>query len=118
MAVAGSETPIARRRRMPTRVDARQGTSGQPFQRDIGQLDRGVNDFRRRADLSAATPLRRWQQLTLLPVPALLTAGLILLDGPGLFLWLLVNLIVRPFYWEKTMHGSSMQRPTRPAHRA
>ena len=29
-----------------------------------------------------------------------------------------LDLIVRPFYWEKTMHGSSMQRPTRPAHRA
>ena len=97
MAVAGSETPIARRRRMPTRVDARQGTSGQPFQRDIGQLDRAVNDLRRRApDLSAATPLRRWQQLTLLAVPALLTARLILLDGPGLFLWLLV--LAPPFF--------------------
>ena len=97
MAVAGSETPIARRRRMPTRVDARQGTSGQPFQRDIGQLDRAVNDLRRGApDLSAATPLRRWQQLTLLAVPALLTAGLILLDGPGLFLWLLV--LAPPFF--------------------
>ena len=29
-----------------------------------------------------------------------------------------LDLIVRPFYWEKTMHGSSMQRPTRPVHRA
>ena len=26
-----------------------------------------------------------------------------------------LHLIVRPFYWEKTMPGSSMQRPTRPA---
>ena len=87
-------------RAAPPHADARrrpQGTSGQPFQRDIGQLDRAVNDLRRRApDLSAATPLRPWQQLTLLAVPALLTAGLILLDGPGLFLWSLV--LALPFF--------------------
>jgi glycosyltransferase involved in cell wall biosynthesis len=97
MAVAGSETPVARRRRMPPRVAHGRPTSGEPFQRDIGQLDRAVNDLRRRApDLSAATPLRRWQQLTLLAVPALLTAGLIALDGAGLYVWSLV--LALPFF--------------------
>jgi len=97
MAVAGSETPVARRRRMPPRVAHGRPTSGEPFQRDIGQLDRAVNDLRRRApDLSAATPLRRWQQLTLLAVPALLTAGLIALDGAGLYVWSLI--LALPFF--------------------
>ena len=41
-------------------------------------------------------PLRPWQQLTLLAISALLTAGLILLDGPGLFLWLQV--LALPFF--------------------
>jgi len=59
-----------------------------PFPREIGQLDRAVNDLRRRApEFSAATPLRAWQRLTLLIVPATVAAALVLLEGPGLFLW-------------------------------
>jgi cellulose synthase/poly-beta-1,6-N-acetylglucosamine synthase-like glycosyltransferase len=73
------------------RAAAGNATSFVPFLRDIGQLDRAVNDLRRRAPhLSAATPLPFWQQATLLALPAGLSAGLILLDGSGLFLWSLV----------------------------
>ena len=52
------------------------------FQRDIGQLDRAVNDLRRRApDFSAASPLLVWQRVVLLCLISALTAGLILLRG-------------------------------------
>ena len=83
--------PHADARRRPSRhlgaaVPARHRTAGSHGQRFAPPCP----------DLSAATPLRPWQQLTLLAVPALLTAGLILLDGPGLFLWSLV--LALPFF--------------------
>ena len=83
-----SETPVKRRPRMPPRLVAGRATSSQWFARDIGQLDRAVNDLRRRApDYSAATPLPIWQQLSFFAGLAALTAGLILLEGSGLLHW-------------------------------
>jgi glycosyltransferase XagB len=59
-----------------------------PFQRDIGQLDRAVNDLRRRApDFSAASPLLLWQRIVLFLTISGLSAGLILLQDFGLLLW-------------------------------
>src|SRR6185312_13479201 len=90
-----SETPPQRRPRMPARAEPRQSVPCQPvlwepFFRAIGQLDRAVNDLRRRApDFSAATPLPVWQQIVILIAPGALTAGLISLEGAGLFLWVL-----------------------------
>jgi cellulose synthase/poly-beta-1,6-N-acetylglucosamine synthase-like glycosyltransferase len=61
---------------------------GSGFHRDIGQLDRAVNDLRRRApDFSAASPLLLWQQGVLFLSVAVLSAGLVLLDDFGLVLW-------------------------------
>jgi cellulose synthase/poly-beta-1,6-N-acetylglucosamine synthase-like glycosyltransferase len=60
----------------------------EPFLRAIGQLDRAVNDLRRRApDFSAASPLPIWQQIIMLGIPAVFTAALVLLEGPGFALW-------------------------------
>ena len=75
---------------MPPRVVVSHPSS-QWFARDIGQLDRAVNDLRRRApDYSAATPLPLWQQVTLfVAAMSVLTAALILLEGSGLLLWAL-----------------------------
>ena len=67
------------------------------FHRDIGQLDRAVNDLRRRApDFSAASPLLAWQRAVLLSALSALTAGLILLEDFGLVLWSLT--ITIPFF--------------------
>jgi glycosyltransferase XagB len=72
---------------MPPRVVVSHPSS-QWFARDIGQLDRAVNDLRRRApDYSAATPLPVWQQITLFVAMAIVTAGLIVLEGSGQLLW-------------------------------
>lgn len=61
------------------------------FTREIGQLDRAVNDLRRRApDLSAATPLPSWQWLLLLITVASLSAGTVIRDSFGVYIWSLM----------------------------
>jgi len=56
--------------------------------RGFRRLDRAVNHLRRRApDFSAATPFPIWQQTVMLAVPAVFTAGLILIDEAGFILW-------------------------------
>lgn len=55
------------------------------FSRDIGHLDRAVNDLRRRApDLSAATPMPAGQCAALLALTAGVAAGFVVLDDDGL----------------------------------
>jgi cellulose synthase/poly-beta-1,6-N-acetylglucosamine synthase-like glycosyltransferase len=89
MVAAQFETPVARRRRVRLPPADGRSASAKPSPLEA-QLHRAVNDLRRRApDMSAATPLFLWQQLTLFAIPAVLTASLILLQGAGLFLWAL-----------------------------
>lgn len=83
-----------------------------PFQRDIGQLDRAVNDLRRRApDFSAASPLLLWQQVVLLATLSVLTAGLVLLDDFGLVLWSLT--IAVPFLMISVLRLAALWRAVR-----
>ncbi|HEY8194333.1 MAG TPA: glycosyltransferase [Hyphomicrobium sp.] len=90
MSTSRPETPPMRRARMPARAEPGPSVPWEPFFRAIGQLDRAVNDLRRRApEFSAATPLPVWQQIVILTAPGVLTAGLISLEGAGLFLWVL-----------------------------
>jgi cellulose synthase/poly-beta-1,6-N-acetylglucosamine synthase-like glycosyltransferase len=80
-----------------------------PFQRDIGQLDRAVNDLRRRApDFSAASPLLPGQQAALLLVLSVLIAGLFLLDDFGFVLWSLT--IAVPFLMISALRIAALWR--------
>jgi cellulose synthase/poly-beta-1,6-N-acetylglucosamine synthase-like glycosyltransferase len=91
--VAGSKTPDVRRGHIPLHTaDAQQATApASPFRRHVGQLDRAVNDLRRRApDLSAASPPPFWQCFTLYAAAALGSAGLVLLKGVGLSFFVLI----------------------------
>jgi cellulose synthase/poly-beta-1,6-N-acetylglucosamine synthase-like glycosyltransferase len=85
------ETPRSRRmslREGPPREGEGQPLAWEPFFHDMEKLDRAVNDLRRRApDFSAATPTPSWQRIFFLAVSASFSAGLILLNGLGLFLW-------------------------------
>jgi cellulose synthase/poly-beta-1,6-N-acetylglucosamine synthase-like glycosyltransferase len=75
---------------MLSREEESPSVAWEPLFDAIGKLDRAVNDLRRRAPyFSAATPTPSWQRIFLLAVSAAFSAGLILLDGPGLFLWTL-----------------------------
>lgn len=110
-----SKTPPTRTLRVPPRVPRGRATPpGQvstqpPFQRDIGQLDRAVNDLRRRApDFSAASPLLLWQQIVLFFTLSGLTAGLILLDDFGLVLWSLT--IAVPFLMISVLRMAALWR--------
>jgi cellulose synthase/poly-beta-1,6-N-acetylglucosamine synthase-like glycosyltransferase len=88
MSVRQSETSRPARRHVPPRVEPRPPIPWEPFLRAIRKLDRAVNHLRRRApDFSAATPIPMWQQAVMLGVPAIFTAGLVLLEGPGFALW-------------------------------
>ena len=94
---ARSKTPTARAVRTSRAVVRGLGSWQSQFQRDIGQLDRAVNDLRRRApDFSAASPLLAWQRAFLFSALSALTAGLILLNDFGLVLWSLT--ITLPFF--------------------
>jgi cellulose synthase/poly-beta-1,6-N-acetylglucosamine synthase-like glycosyltransferase len=80
-----------------------------PFQRDIGQLDRAVNDLRRRApDFSAASPFLLWQRIVLFLTLSSLTAGLFLLQGFGLLLWSFT--IAVPFLMISTLRLAALWR--------
>jgi len=82
------------------------------FHRDIGQLDRAVNDLRRRApDFSAASPLLAWQRAVLLSALSALTAGLILLEDFGLVLWSLT--IAIPFFMISALRLAALWRAFR-----
>lgn len=109
------KTPTTRTFRVPPRVTrGRPPPSGRvfaqpPFQRDIGQLDRAVNDLRRRApDFSAASPLLLWQRVLLFVTLAGLTAGLFLLDDFGLVLWSLT--IAVPFLMISVLRLAALWR--------
>ncbi|MBS0232768.1 MAG: glycosyltransferase [Proteobacteria bacterium] len=82
------------------------------FQRDIGQLDRAVNDLRRRApDFSAASPLLMWQRVVLLLSLSLLSAGLVVLEDFGLVLWSLT--IAVPFLMISVLRLAALWRAVR-----
>ena len=86
MAANQLETPSSLR--MPPREGESPPHAWEPFFHEMEKLDRAVNDLRRRApDFSAATPTPIWQRVFLLALSASFSAGLILLNGPGLFLW-------------------------------
>lgn len=79
------------------------------FQRDIGQLDRAVNDLRRRApDFSAASPLLLWQRAMFCLVLASLTAGLVLFEDFGLVLWSVT--IAVPFFMITALRLAALWR--------
>ncbi len=81
------------------------------FQRDIGQLDRAVNDLRRRApDFSAASPLLPWQRIVLLLMLSALTAGLFVLEDFGLVLWSLT--IAVPFLMTSVLRLAALWSAT------
>lgn len=80
-----------------------------PFQRDIGQLDRAVNDLRRRApDFSAASPLLFWQRAVLFATVSALTAGLFLMDEVSVVLWSLT--ITLPFLMNSVLRLVALWR--------
>jgi cellulose synthase/poly-beta-1,6-N-acetylglucosamine synthase-like glycosyltransferase len=88
MSARRNKTPRPTRRHVPPHAEPRPSVPWEPFLRAIGQLDRAVNDLRRRApDFSAATPFPIWQQTIMLAVPAIFTAALILFDGLAFALW-------------------------------
>jgi glycosyltransferase XagB len=84
-----------------------------PFNRDIGQLDRAVNDLRRRApDFSAASPLLLWQRVALLATLSGLTAGMLALDGAGQIVWSLV--LATPFVAISVIRVAALFNAMRP----
>ncbi|MFT3729932.1 MAG: glycosyltransferase [Hyphomicrobium sp.] len=92
----------------------------QPFQRDIGQLDRAVNDLRRRApDFSAASPLLLWQRASLFLALSALSAGLVLLDDFGAVLWsltiavpfLMISVLRLAALWDALRRPAERQDP-------
>ncbi len=108
---ARREIPISRTSRASSRA-TRPAFPHWQFQRDIGQLDRAVNDLRRRApDFSAASPLLMWQRIVLLLALSLLTAGLIVLDDFGLVLWSLT--IAVPFLMISVLRLAALWRAVR-----
>lgn len=109
---ARSKTPTAGAFRVPSRAPRKPPSTQSQFQRDIGQLDRAVNDLRRRApDFSAASPLLMWQQAVLLSAVSALTAGLILLEDFGLVLWSLT--IAAPFFMVSALRLAALWRAFR-----
>ncbi len=113
MSGARSNTPTSRSLRVPSRFAPSGLASPQSqFQRDIGQLDRAVNDLRRRApDFSAASPLLLWQRIVLFLTLSVLTAGLILLEDFGLVLWSLT--IAVPFLMISALRVAALWRALR-----
>jgi glycosyltransferase XagB len=118
---ARSKTPTAGAFRVPPRAPDKPVSTQSRFQRDIGQLDRAVNDLRRRApDFSAASPLPIWQRVVLLSTISALTAGLILLEDFGLVVWSLT--IAVPFFLVSALRlaafWQAFGRPWRGSHPA
>lgn len=113
MPAARSRTPTSRTPCAPLRAVPPRLLVPQPrFQRDIGQLDRAVNDLRRRApDFSAASPLMLWQRIVLFLALSTLTAGLILLEDFGLVLWSLT--IAVPFLTISALRLAALWRAVR-----
>ena len=107
---ARSPSPTARTLRVPTpALSPSIPLAPPPFQRDIGQLDRAVNDLRRRApDFSAASPLLLWQRIALFLTLSVFTAGLILLEDFGLVLWSLT--IAVPFFMISALRLAALWR--------
>jgi glycosyltransferase XagB len=106
---ARSKTSTAGAFRVPSRAPHKPASTRSQFQRDIGQLDRAVNDLRRRApDFSAASPLLVWQRVVLLCLISALTAGLILLEDFGLVLWSLT--IAVPFFMISALRLAALWR--------
>ncbi len=109
MSGARSRTPAAGFFRVPSRAPDKPASTQSQFQRDIGQLDRAVNDLRRRApDFSAASPLLAWQRVVLFSATSALTAGLILLEDFGLVLWSLT--IAVPFFLISALRLAALWR--------
>lgn len=115
---ARSKRPLPRISRAPLRAVTPGRAFQQPlFQRDIGQLDRAVNDLRRRApDFSAASPLLWWQRIGLFLALSVLTAGVIVLDDLGLVLWSLT--IAVPFMTVSVLRLAALWRSVRRPARA
>lgn len=109
---ARSKMPTARAVRTSRGAVRGLAFSQSQFQRDIGQLDRAVNDLRRRApDFSAASPLLAWQRVVLLSGLSALSAGLILLEDFGLVLWSLT--ITLPFFMISALRLVAFRRALR-----
>jgi len=117
---ARSKKPMARTFRVPILPARPASAVPQPsFQRDIGQLDRAVNDLRRRApDFSAASPLLLWQRAVLFGMLSTLTAGLFLLEDMGFVVWSLT--IAAPFCMISVLRLAALwrvvHRPPAPPH--
>jgi len=109
---ARTKTPAVRVVRTARDHGRRPASSRSQFQRDIGQLDRAVNDLRRRApDFSAASPLLPWQRTVLLLALSAFTAGLILVEDFGLLLWSLS--IAIPFFMISALRFTAFWRARR-----